>query len=102
MRGQVVDIAYDESEVFIRGEDSNRYPISVTDLGPFEPVLVAASVDFEMAGRTLFHQQTSAGICLYSFASGFDRSPEAAEERSEVWKRFLSAINITSTATPQV
>lgn len=49
MRGQVVHIATDESDGFIRAEDGNRYSYAIADWISSEPVVVGASVDFEMA-----------------------------------------------------
>lgn len=48
MQGQVVHVAMEGSEGFIRAEDSRRYPYAMSDWISLEPASVGASVDFEL------------------------------------------------------
>lgn len=48
MQGQVIHVAMEGSEGFIRAEDSLRYPYEISDWISLEPASVGASVDFEL------------------------------------------------------
>ena len=76
MRGQVVHVASDESDGFIRGDDGNRYPFAMADWLSSEPAVVGASVDFEIAGdraTMVCAIPANAPTPLYSFIASIGR-----------------------------
>lgn len=76
MRGQVVHIASDDSDGFIRGDDGNRYPFAVADWLATEPAIVGSSADFELTdGRATMvcAIPANAGSSLSGFAATLAR-----------------------------